>query len=199
MHYIADQLLTRVATFVEDRLKNRLSQKMYFHNLDHTLLVVKGVEEISRHVGLTAADRLVVVLAAYLHDLGYTEKYIGHEEASAAIAARFLTENNFDQDRIELVGECIMATRFPQYPKNELEMVICDADFYHFSLPNYQDYADRLKAEWEENLGLVYPNTTWDALNLEMLSRHEYFTPYGKKTLQERKMLNINKLTDRIG
>jgi predicted metal-dependent HD superfamily phosphohydrolase len=199
MHNIVDQLLIKVASFVEDRLKNRLSQKMYFHNLEHTLMVVEGVQVIGSHAGLSKEDHLVVVLAAFLHDLGYTEKYIGHEEASAAIAAEFLLENGFDQERITLVRECIMATRFPQYPKNELEMVICDADFYHFSLNDYQHYAEKLKAEWEENLGIVYNNMTWDTLNLEMLRRHEYFTAYGKKTLQEKKMLNIQKLINRIG
>jgi len=195
----ADQLLTKVKLFVEDQLKNRLSQKMYFHNLEHTLLVVEGVQLISRHMGLSKSDRLVVILAAFLHDLGYTEKYVGHEEASADIAAEFLLENGFAKERTELVRGCIMATRFPQYPKNELEMVICDADFYHFSLNDYQDYADRLKREWEENLGLVYTDLAWDTLNLEMLSRHEYFTAYGKKILQEKKMLNIKKLIGRIG
>lgn len=195
----ADILLNKVKLFVEDRLKNRLSQKMYFHNLEHTLLVVEGVQVIGGEAGLSKADHLVVVLAAFLHDLGYTEKYIGHEEASAAIAAEFLLANGFSQERTELVSGCIMATRFPQYPKNELEMVICDADFYHFSLNDYQNYADRLKAEWEENLGLIYTDAAWDTLNLEMLRRHEYFTAYGRKTLQEKKMLNIEKLIARIG
>jgi predicted metal-dependent HD superfamily phosphohydrolase len=195
----ADQLLTKVASFVGARLKTRLSQKMYFHNIEHTLLVVEGIQLIGSHVGLSKTDHLVVILAAFMHDLGYTEKYIGHEEASANIAAEFLLENGFDQERIELVRGCIMATRFPQYPKNELEMVICDADFYHFSLNDYQDYADRLKREWEENLGLVYTDLAWDTLNLEMLGRHEYFTTYGKKILQEKKMLNIKKLINRIG
>jgi len=194
-----ENLLTRVKYFAEERLKNRLSQKMYFHNLEHTLLVVYGAESISRQVGLSETDRLVVLLAAFLHDLGYTEKYIGHEEASAAIAVDFLLANGLNQERIELVRGCIMATRFPQNPKNELEMVICDADFYHFSLNDYQDYADRLKAEWEENLGLVYTDMAWNILNMEMLRRHEYFTSYGKKTLQEKKMRNIEKLINRIG
>jgi len=199
MDSIVDQLLIKVASFVEERLKNRLSQKMYFHNLEHTLLVVEGVKLIGGNMGLSAEDHLVVILAAYLHDLGYTEKYIGHEEASADIAAVFLLGNGFEPDRVELVRECIMATRFPQFPKNELQMVICDADFYHFSLNDYQRYANKLKAEWEENLGLVYTEMAWDALNLEMLTRHEYFTAYGKKTLQEKKLLNIQKLINRIG
>jgi predicted metal-dependent HD superfamily phosphohydrolase len=199
MDRAAGKLLTKVEYFVEDRLKNRLSQKMYFHNLEHTLMVVEGVQVISQHAGISEEDCLVVVLAAFLHDLGYTEKYIGHEEASVGTAAWFLTENGFEQDRIELVCGCIMATRFPQYPKNELEKVICDADFYHFSLLNYQHFADRLKAEWEENLKLVYTDLAWDKLNLEMLRRHEYFTDYGKTVLQEKKALNIKKLTNRIG
>lgn len=199
MDRTTDKLLAKVEHFAADRLKNRLSEKMYFHNLEHTLLVVEGAQVIGRKAGLSKDDRLVVILAAFLHDLGYTEKYIGHEEASADIAEKFLLENGFPQDRIGLVQGCIMATRFPQYPKNELEMVICDADFYHFSLKDYQHYADRLKAEWEENLGLVYSDIAWDKLNLEMLRRHEYFTSYGKTVLQEKKLFNITKLTERIG
>ncbi|MBC6112477.1 HD domain-containing protein [Pedobacter fastidiosus] len=199
MDRTADKLLTKVAEFVKDQLKNRLSQKMYFHNLEHTLLVVEGAQVIARHTGLSKDDTLIVILSSFLHDLGYTEKYVGHEQASAAIAVEFLLENGFDESRIELVRGCIMATRFPQYPKNELEMVICDADFYHFSLKEYQHYAARLKAEWEENLGLVYTDLAWDKLNLEMLSRHEYFTGYGKNILQQMKVFNIQSLIDRIG
>ena len=67
-----------------------------------------------------------------------------------------------------------------------------------FSLPDYQDYASRLKTEWETNLNLFYTDVEWDELNLNMLSAHIYFTDYGKNILQQKKALNIVKLKSRF-
>lgn len=192
-------LLTKVEHFVEDCLKNRLSDKMYFHNLEHTLMVVEGVQLIGRGVGLHDNERFLLILAAFLHDVGYTDKYVGHEELSAEIAAEFLTGHGLEPENVEIVRGCILATKFPQQPQNKLQMVICDADFYHFALRDYQDYADRLKAEWEVNLHLFYNDLEWDILNFKMLSAHEYFTTYGKDVLQEKKKSNLERLKHRIG
>ena len=191
-------LLKKVAVFVKDCLHNRLSLQMYFHNLGHTLLVVKGVEVIGKAEGLSEDELFILKLAAFLHDLGYTEKYWGHEEESARIAAEFLGANGLAIEKIELVKKCIVATKFPQHPAGKLEEVICDADFYHFSLPDYQDYASRLRTEWETNLNLFYTDVEWDELNLNMLSAHIYFTDYGKNILQQKKALNIVKLKSRF-
>ena len=196
---IADEiLLKKVASFVKDCLKNRLSPQMYFHNLDHTLMVVEGVNVIGKAESLSKDELFILKLAAFLHDVGYMEKYWGHEEESARIASTVLLTNGLEIDKIELVKKCIVATKFPQHPVGKLEQVICDADFYHFSLPDYQDYARRLKTEWETNLNLFYTDVEWDKLNLNMLSAHIYFTDYGKNTLQQKKALNIAKLTSRF-
>ncbi len=171
---------------------------MYFHNLGHTLMVVNGVKRIGKAEGLSEDELFILELAAFLHDVGYTEKYWGHEEESARIAAEFLGANGLAIEKIELVKKCIVATKFPQHPAGKLEEVICDADFYHFSLPDYQDYASRLKTEWETNLNLFYTDVEWDELNLNMLSAHIYFTDYGKNILQQKKALNIVKLKSRF-
>ena len=191
-------LLKKVAVFVKECLQSRLSLQMYFHNLGHTLMVVNGVKRIGNAEGLSEDELFILKLAAFLHDVGYTEKYWGHEEESARIAAEFLGANGLAIEKIELVKKCIVATKFPQHPAGKLEEVICDADFYHFSLPDYQDYASRLKTEWETNLNLFYTDVEWDELNLNMLSAHIYFTDYGKNILQRKKALNIVKLKSRF-
>ena len=198
MNVTEESLITKVESFVGACLKNRLSDKMYFHNLAHTLLVVEGVKLIGRAVGLSNDECFLLILAALLHDVGYTQKYAGHEEESANMAAKFLNENELEPEKIKIVKDCIMATKFPQHPENKLQMVICDADFYHFALSDYQNFAHRLKAEWEENLNLFYSDLEWDTLNFNMLSAHEYFTPYGKEILQEKKKSNLEKLKKRI-
>jgi uncharacterized protein len=194
-----EALIAKVEGFVRKRLRDALSNHMYFHDLEHTLLVVEGIQLIGRAIGVKEDEHFLLILAGFLHDVGYTEKYFGHEEESARIASGFLMENGLEKEKVKLVEKIIIATKFPQYPKNRLEQVICDADFYHFSLRDYLGFADRLKAEWETNLNLFYTDLEWDTLNLRMLSAHVYFTDYGKNVLQRKKALNIEKLKYRIG
>jgi predicted metal-dependent HD superfamily phosphohydrolase len=191
-------LLKKVETFVEKLFKKELSKNMYFHNFEHTLLVVDGVKTIGRQSNVSETELLTLILAAFLHDVGYIKQYIGHELASAEMARDFLLENGLDRHQIEVVVNCIMATKYPQLPNNDLEKIICDADFYHFSLPNYITFAARLKREWEENLCLVYSDMEWDVINIKMLVGHEYFTTFGKQALQKKKNLNIEKLIQRF-
>jgi uncharacterized protein len=191
-------LLQKVEAFVKELLEKELPKSMYFHNFEHTLLVVEGVRTIGKQSNVREKDLLLLTLAAFLHDVGYTKQYIGHELASVQIARDFLFENGLNDADIGVVSDCILATKYPQLPNNNLEKIICDADFYHFSLQNYIAFAARLKREWKENLHLVYSDREWDAINIKMLAGHEYFTTFGQQTLQKKKNLNIEKLIQRF-
>ncbi|MBT2560829.1 HD domain-containing protein [Pedobacter sp. ISL-68] len=191
-------LLKKVKTFVKELFEKELPKNMYFHSFEHTLLVVEGVKIICKQNSVSENELLMLTLAAFLHDVGYTKQYIGHELASVKIAYEFLLENGLERDQIEVVSNCILATKYPQLPDTDLEKIICDADFYHFSLQSYTDFATRLKREWEENLSLVYTDREWDAINIKMLTGHEYFTTFGKQILQKKKNLNIEKLIQRF-
>jgi predicted metal-dependent HD superfamily phosphohydrolase len=191
-------LLQKVEAFVKELLEKELPKSMYFHNFEHTLLVVEGVKIIGKKNNVSENELLTLILAAFLHDVGYAKQYIGHEQVSAEMAQVFLLKNGLERRQIEVVVNCIMATKYPQLPNNDLEKIICDADFYHFSLQNYLAFAARLKREWEENLRLVYTDREWDAINIKMLTGHEYFTSFGKQTLQKKKNLNIEKLIQRF-
>jgi uncharacterized protein len=41
---------------------------------------------------------------------------------------------------------------------------------------------------------MYYTDEQWNALNLEMLANHSYFTGYGKTVLQAQKQKNIDRL-----
>jgi len=192
-------LLHQVEGFVAEIFKSQLPEGMYFHNFEHTQLVVKGVEVISRKNGLSEDEQFVLIIAAFLHDIGYSKIYTGHEQVSAEMAAGFLAAHGAPPEMITRVGACIMATRYPQQPKTAMEMTICDADFYHFALNDYLDFADRLKHEWEEKLGMTFSDQEWNYLNIKFLTEHRYFTDYGKNKLQPKKEENIQKLKARIG
>ncbi|KQC00029.1 HD domain-containing protein [Pedobacter sp. Hv1] len=192
MHF--DQLIVLVSGFVDQLFKKKLSPCLYFHNLTHTLYVVKAVQEIGYHVQLTQKQQETVTLAAWFHDTGYTEAYKNHELVSVEIATEFLISVGVVGDQLADIRACILATQYPQHPSNLMEMVICDADFYHFAIDDYTQFAAALKKEWEAELGHCYTTQQWNNINLEMLRNHQYFTAYGQEILQKSKEHNIGKL-----
>lgn len=189
-------LIIAVSQFVTKLLKEKLSPQLYFHNELHTSYVVAAAQEIGSQSGLTEEGMEIVMLAAWFHDTGYTEAYKDHELISIEIATQFLAYLGIASEKIADVRSCILATRYPQKPVNLMEMVICDADFYHFSSERYTDFAAVLKKECEETIGLTYTQDQWDSINLEMLQFHQYFTTYAQANLQPKKEENIKKLKD---
>lgn len=187
-------LIVAVSQFVTQLFKEKLSPKLYFHNTLHTSYVVTAAQEIGSQSGLTTEEMEIVMLAAWFHDTGYIEVYKDHELVSIEIATQFLAGLGIENEKIADVRSCILATRYPQKPTNLMEMVVCDADFYHFSANRYADFAMALKKEWEETIGLTYTQKQWDGINWEMLHFHQYFTSYAQANLQPKKEENIKRL-----
>ncbi len=187
------QLIYDARLYVTDIL-SKLPETICFHNLMHTENVFNAVEEIGDHEGVSAEDMELVQVAALFHDTGYLYNYTGHEEVSVFIAGNFLTQKDCSPGFIDKVSACIKATKMPQQPGDLLEQIICDADFFHFALENYPDYAAKLRKEWTDCLHKTFTDNEWNTTNLKVLLDHSYFTGYGKSILQSRKQKNINKL-----
>lgn len=188
------QLINSIQRYVTSLLKKNLTPHHYFHDISHTNNVVAAAVEIGTACNLNHEEMITVVVAAWFHDTGYTEAYNGHEAISAAISTSYLKSIKINTAFLMKVKNCILSTRIPQQPLTLIEKVICDADFYHLSKSDYHIYAQALRKEWENCLNLNYTDQQWNALNLEMLSTHVYFTDYGKVVLQKRKQENIDHL-----
>ena len=189
-------LLSKATLFVKKYLLTKLPRHMYFHNYQHTLMVADSVKIIAKEISLNRDETFIITLSALFHDIGYVFQYLGHEEASTDIASHFLLKNGLSSFMIEAVQGCILATKMPQGPKNEMEMAICDSDLYHFSLPDYQHHALLLRREWQAHRKLYFSESDWNSINLEVLQSHAYHTTFGKDVLQKRKEGNINFLQE---
>ncbi|MDP5078242.1 MAG: HD domain-containing protein, partial [Nonlabens sp.] len=87
-----NDLLTNTDTFVLELFKNELDEKFVYHNYIHTKRVVKSTKEIIEHSQISAKEKKALLVAAWLHDTGYVDGPENHEERSAEIAQKFLTE-----------------------------------------------------------------------------------------------------------
>lgn len=180
-----------------------LSTDLLFHNFHHTAHVVQGVREICKHAFIQRSKKEILLLAAWFHDSGFIRTYEGHEVESQNLAREFLEKHQYPEKKIVKVLDCIAATKMPQSPKDLLEEIICDADLYHLSLPEYFYLQKLLLEEWRKVKGKESTYLEWIEENLDFLTKHTYFTQYGQHVLQKGKEWNIEKhkqlLTEQAG
>jgi len=172
-------------------LTENLSPQLTFHNITHTYEVVAAVREIARENTLSDDDFCALEIAAWFHDCGYAICYKGHEEESKRIAKNFLENFNCDASFIDTVLKCIEATKYPQNPVSEIEKIICDADMFHLTRTNYNQYEKALRLEFEKFIGLTFTDEEWKIKNLAFLQNQQYFTLYGQSVLKRFKDVNI--------
>lgn len=184
----------QVSKYIIELFKSELPKELTFHDLRHTKDVVRAVRLIGDRSGISRNDDQLLRVAAWFHDSGYVKGYANHEAESIHIAVSFLEQHLCTKTQIDQIKNLIAATRVPQHPQDLLSSIICDADLFHLSKENYKKYEGRLRNEWELCLGQVYDDKEWNALNLDFLNSHHYFTPYGKTVLQQQKLANINKI-----
>jgi predicted metal-dependent HD superfamily phosphohydrolase len=176
--------------FARRILAHALPSNFTFHNLTHTEEVVAMATEIGRAEGLNTAELHVVTLAAWFHDIGYTEAYERHEEAGASIARHFLTGQGCPFALIECVTECIMATKMPQSPKNLLECVLCDADVANLGTEAFLEKSERLRNEIESVLDICFTDEEWYTSSLTFCQQHQFHTSYARTHFAEQQAAN---------
>lgn len=191
-------ILKKTQEFVFNLFKEKLPSTFLYHNYTHTECVCNGVDEIIENTNLNEEDRLVVKLAALLHDTGYIKTIEGHENESVKITTDFLKEHGVDNKTIDAVNLCILATKLDSKPKTTLEKIIKDADTSHFGKDNFNDASEFLRKELEVMGIKNYSPKEWLDENIQLLSeRHQFYSDYALKNWQPQKEINLSKLINK--
>ena len=189
------KLLIEVENYVRHLLLEILDTNFLYHNIDHTLRVVKSVEELTESHGLSQSDSETLLLAAWLHDIGYIKDAQNHEDMGMSMASDFLEQKKCPEDRIKKIESLISATKIGHVPMNFSEKIICDADCSHFGQIGYHLIAEHLRQELIKRGVVSYTSQEWAEQNIELLQNHHTFhTPYAKKKWEPIKQENIKKL-----
>lgn len=187
-----EDIIEKTEHFVFNLFKEELPTTFLYHNFTHTQRVLRSVNEIIEHTHLSEEKKTILKLAALLHDTGYTKVHEGHEEESVKIASKFLQEQHVDNTMIEAVNACIMATKFKDTPKSELEKIIRDADASHFGKEYFNEASEFLRKELEIQNIKSFSSSQWLDENIEVLSqKHQFYTDYALRNWQSQKEKNL--------
>jgi predicted metal-dependent HD superfamily phosphohydrolase len=196
----ADQkLLQEAQQFVKNYISTKIDKAYTFHNLDHTYDVVKACEMMVNEVQIDEREKLCLFLAAWFHDTGYVSGSYQHEESSQKVAASYLAGKGIDNELINVVNACIMATKMPQSPANLIEQILCDADLFHLGTENFAEKTKLLRQEVNNLQDRELDKKEWRQMNVEFLERHRYFTEYGRENLEPVKQQHLQQLLEKLG
>lgn len=190
-----DSLLKEKAhSYVEYIFRDHVPEGFAYHNFHHTISVVDSVYNLAANEGLSEEDTEILVLAAYLHDIGFSKDPENHEEFSKAMARQFLEENNYPEDRITKVIECIDATRMDWKGKGKLCQMVKDADLSGLASPDFEKTTEQLRKELVFRDKAIIDKQSWIKENIEFLKNHHYLSASGRDLYEEGKKANLQKL-----
>lgn len=185
----------KTTEYVTSLLTSELDRNYLYHNLRHTQRVVKSTKELIEKCEINDKERERLVIAAWLHDTGYTQNSKNHEHESSKIARNFLTQLQYPQPDIDAVCNLIMATQKDFVPETTAEQIMKDADTSHFGADDYIETAELLRKELLLQNVCEFTIEEWRAVNIKMLStQHHYFTTAAVDLWQSQKDANIKSL-----
>ncbi|MHA4738700.1 Pycsar system effector family protein [Dyadobacter sp. MSC1_007] len=190
--------LDKVRQHVHHFFGTKALAQLSYHNLIHTEAVVANAVKIANHYRLEDKETFIVVTSAWFHDAGYsTGEAVGHEKRGAELAAEFLRSEGIDEDVIEEVEGCILATVWPQKPTTFLQQIVCDADLFHLGTPEFGDWNKLVRKEAEQRLGKKIDKAEWRKSTIRLLESHTYQTDYCRDLLDKQKKKNLEKLREK--
>lgn len=192
-----ESLIYKTEKYVRN-LYSETDKDLYYHNLEHTEHAVKAAQEIAAHYKLNEEDVAIVLISAWLHDVGYIiSGRADHEDASIKVAKEFLTKHNSTPEFIAKVEGCILATKMPQQPTNLLEEIMCDADLYDLGTEHFKKNNKKVRKEVEILLGKELTGSEWRTFSILFLKKQVYKTDYCKKNLQPGVEKNIQAIVEK--
>lgn len=150
---------------------------------EHIQYVHKYVVLLSENKNV---DREVLELSALLHDIAMTDRGLDrakHNEYGSVIAEQLLRENNYPEDKVQLVKKCILnhSSKRAEFRTTEEERILVDADgLSHFdSINNLYSLAHNvMELNDEDTLNFIKDKLTKDyneiSDNLKYLIQEKY-------------------------
>lgn len=120
---INKRTMKKIENFAAQKAKGR----DYNHDMSHIYRTVKLARYIAKK---EKANMDVCVVSAYLHDIGQSVRFKGHNKISVRMARKFLKKLKLDKGLIEAVAHCIYchSTSFVNESKTIEAKVLYDAD-----------------------------------------------------------------------
>lgn len=183
--------------FIQEKLRNELPSKLYYHNTEHIDDVLQSALVIAAHEQLTEEEIKLLRIAALFHDSGMTISHKQHEEKGCELARQILPSYGFREDQLDIISGMIMATKIPQSPKTQLERILCDADLDYLGRDDFYTIGEKLHEELRDS-GTIETVREWNLIQKTFLENHRYHTAYSKANREAVKQQHLQEIVAKL-
>ena len=177
-------------------MERDLPSHLAYHTAAHTTDdVVPAAMRLADAEALSGRDRLILLTAAWFHDVGYTVRTTGHEAVSIEFADRELPTLGYGPEDVAAVTDLIRATQMPQRPESHLAGLLADADLDVLGRLDFLESNGRLRRELAA-LGRVYGDADWYDEQIAFVAAHRYHTSTARALRDETKARNLDRLRE---
>ncbi len=160
-------------------LSEKLDPNYLYHNLSHTKRVINSAINIGSNYNLRNENWVLLLTASLLHDYGFIESHINHEEIGVRFSQKLLSAYDYDEKQIESINELILVTKPMSIPKNDLESIIRDSDLEYLGSNDFPTISERLKKEWIKCKVVINDKEFYEK-QLDFINNHKFFTDFMK-------------------
>jgi hypothetical protein len=186
--------LERIRQFVKRRYLNSNHKELAFHTYGRCKKLLKAINIIAEPLGLNLEDRFVIMAAAWLHDIGYTEDPAGHEAAGLRLFDEFLRGLKLDGELIDRIKKLLLVTPGFHQPVDLLEEILCDAGTYYLAKGSFLRQNELQRKEQSALQPKKITKAEWSQESVCWITDHRYFTESARLLLEEKKQRNLTKL-----
>jgi uncharacterized protein len=162
--------------YVLNRLEHELSPSLTYHGLEHTQKeVVPAADMLATLEKVGEENHLLLLTAAYFHDLGFIRQRQGHESVSIQYAEQTLPAFGYSDDHLSVIRGIIQATCLPQSPTNLLERIMADADLDYLGHEDFWKRSNDFRQELS-HYGNKFTDEEWYPYQISFMQSHKYFT-----------------------
>lgn len=183
----------QVHDYMMTRLERELSPRLHYHNVDHVRDVLNAAMRIGKSEGVDVEGLGLIGVAAVFHDSGFILDVKDHESTGCLFVRDYLPSIDFSENEIELICGMIMATRVPQQPMNDWQMILCDADLDYLGRDDFFDTGNKVYKELVE-YGQTINDREWNEMQVRFLTEHHYFTQTSINDRKPKKDLHLEQV-----
>ena len=138
-----------------------------------------------------------MLTAAAYHDSGFVVSELNHEQQSSILCMNWLPKFGYTDNEIDKVCEIVMATKIPQTPNSHLAEILCDADLDYLGRNDFDEISESLYEEFKFRK-IITNREVWDNIQVNFFNSHHYFTATNRDIRNIQKVLNLQKIIERI-
>jgi predicted metal-dependent HD superfamily phosphohydrolase len=192
------QPLAKIRQFVKKRYADSPVKELRFHTFGRCRKLVKAAALLAGPLHLNAEDHFILMAAAWLHDIGYTENPMDHETAGQRISRQLLSSLRVEENLIGQINELLMTTPGFHDPLDQLEEIWSDAGTYYLAKRSFFRWNELQRREQSALQAKNINKAEWALESVCWITAHQYFTATARNLLEERKQRNLTKLKSEL-